>query len=189
MCFPLQERELQSAVQSSNVEELKAEVVELQREKAELDRTQRQLDQEMGMLNTHTTARTQMDMLNKDKVSNVIRSMKMLQKSSPFHHLSPLSYLLFSSFSVLIFPPLSLQTEKEEQVRKIKSRHSDSLVSLLGHFPNKRELEDWIYSKSKEINSTRDRLAKLKLVFTFKLTHNTQKCGNNHSVVLTLSTS
>uniref|UniRef100_A0A3B4VF84 RAD50 double strand break repair protein n=1 Tax=Seriola dumerili TaxID=41447 RepID=A0A3B4VF84_SERDU len=113
------ERELQSAVQSSNVEELKAEVVELQREKAELDRAQRQLDQEMEMLNTHTTARTQMEMLNKDK------------------------------------------TEKEDQVRKIKSRHSEDLVSLLGHFPNKRELEDWIYAKSKEINGTRDRLAKL----------------------------
>uniref|UniRef100_A0AAQ6AFT0 Zinc-hook domain-containing protein n=1 Tax=Amphiprion ocellaris TaxID=80972 RepID=A0AAQ6AFT0_AMPOC len=113
------ERELQSAVQSSNVDELKAEVVELQREKAELDCTQRQLDQEMETLNTHTTARTQMDMLKKDK------------------------------------------TEKEEQVRKIKSRHSEDLVSLLGHFPNKRELEDWIYAKSKEINGTRDRLAKL----------------------------
>ncbi|KAM9729065.1 DNA repair protein RAD50 [Menidia menidia] len=113
------ERELQSAVQSSNVEELKAEVEELQREKTELDRTQRQLDQEMQTLNTHTTARTQMDMLKKDK------------------------------------------TEKEEQVRKIKSRHSEDLVSLLGHFPNKRELEDWIYSKSKEINGTREKLAKL----------------------------
>lgn len=63
-----QERELKSAVQSSNVEALKAEVVELQSEKIELDRTQRKLDQEMGMLNTHTTARTQMDMLKKDKV-------------------------------------------------------------------------------------------------------------------------
>uniref|UniRef100_A0A8C4E4L8 RAD50 homolog, double strand break repair protein n=1 Tax=Dicentrarchus labrax TaxID=13489 RepID=A0A8C4E4L8_DICLA len=116
------ERDLQSAVQSSNVEELKAEVEELQREKAELDRTQRQLDKEMEMLNTHTTARTQMDMLKRDK------------------------------------------TEKEEQVRKIKSRHSEDLVSLLGHFPNKKELEDWIYAKSKEINGTRDRLSKLKLV-------------------------
>uniref|UniRef100_A0A3Q3GJ44 RAD50 homolog, double strand break repair protein n=1 Tax=Labrus bergylta TaxID=56723 RepID=A0A3Q3GJ44_9LABR len=113
------EHELQSAVQNSNVEELKAEVVELQREKAELDSAQRHLDKEMEMLNSHTTARTQMDMLKKDK------------------------------------------TEKDEQVRKIKSRHSEDLVSLLGHFPNKRELEDWIYSKSKEINSTRDRLAKL----------------------------
>ncbi|KAM6907880.1 DNA repair protein RAD50 [Xenentodon cancila] len=113
------ERELQSAVHSSNVEELKAEVEELQREKTELDRTQRQLDQEMHTLNTHTTARTQMDMLKKDKA------------------------------------------EKEEQVRKIKSRHGEDLVSLLGHFPNKRELEDWSYSKSKEINSTRDKLAKL----------------------------
>uniref|UniRef100_A0A8D0AQM4 RAD50 double strand break repair protein n=1 Tax=Sander lucioperca TaxID=283035 RepID=A0A8D0AQM4_SANLU len=90
------ERELQSAVQSSNVEE-----------KAELDHAQRQLDQEMELLNTHTTARTQVDMLKKDK------------------------------------------TEKEEQVRKIKSRHSEDL------------LEDWIYAKSKEINNTRDRLAKL----------------------------
>lgn len=43
-------------------------------------------------------------------------------------------------------------------------------MSLLGHFPNKRELEDWIYSKSKEITSTRDRLAKLKSVgFVFIL--------------------
>lgn len=66
--FPLQERELQSTVQNSNVEELKAEVVELQREKAELDRTQRHLDKEMETLNTHTTARTQMDMLTRDKV-------------------------------------------------------------------------------------------------------------------------
>lgn len=56
------------------------------------------------------------------------------------------------------------QMEKEDQVRKIKSRHSEDLVSLLGHFPNKRELEDWIYSKSKEISGTRDRLAKLKSV-------------------------
>lgn len=54
--------------------------------------------------------------------------------------------------------------EKEDQVRKIKSRHSEDLVSLLGHFPNKLELEDWIYLKSKEITSTRDRLAKLKFV-------------------------
>ncbi|XP_034461595.1 DNA repair protein RAD50 [Hippoglossus hippoglossus] len=113
------ERELQSSMQSSNVEELKVEVVELQREKAELDRTQRRLDQEMETLNTHTSTRTQMEMLKKDK------------------------------------------TEKEDQVRKIKSRHSEDLVSLLGHFPNKKELEDWIYTKTKEINSTRDRLAKM----------------------------
>ncbi|MED6290090.1 DNA repair protein rad50, partial [Characodon lateralis] len=113
------ERELQRALQSSNVDELRAEIEELQKEKTELDRAQRQLDHEMQILNTHTTACTQMDMLKKDK------------------------------------------TEKEEQVRKIKSRHGEDLVSLLGHFPNKRELEDWIYSKSKEINSTRDRLAKL----------------------------
>ncbi|XP_043996862.1 DNA repair protein RAD50 [Gambusia affinis] len=113
------ERELERAVQSSNVEELKTEIEELQREKTELDRAQRRLDQEMQILNTHTTARTQMDMLKKDK------------------------------------------TEKEEQVRKTKARHGEDLMSLLGHFPNKRELEDWIYSKSKEINSTRDKLAKL----------------------------
>ena len=37
-------------------------------------------------------------------------------------------------------------------------------MSLLGHFPKKRELEDWIHSKSKEINSTREKLAKLKSV-------------------------
>lgn len=41
---------------------------ELQREKTDLDHSQRRLDKEMEMLNTHTTARTQMDMLNREKV-------------------------------------------------------------------------------------------------------------------------
>uniref|UniRef100_A0A673YA98 RAD50 double strand break repair protein n=1 Tax=Salmo trutta TaxID=8032 RepID=A0A673YA98_SALTR len=113
------ERELESAVQNSNVDGLKAEVLELHKDKTELDLTQRRLDREMETLNTHTTTRTQMDMLKKDK------------------------------------------TDKEDQVRKIKSRHSEDLVSLLGHFPKKRELEDWIHAKSKEINSTREKLAKL----------------------------
>ncbi|XP_030649272.1 DNA repair protein RAD50 [Chanos chanos] len=113
------ERQLDDAVQSSTVDSLKAEVLELQREKAELDRTQRRLDQEMETLNMHTTARTQMDMLKKDK------------------------------------------TDKEEQVRKIKARHNEDLVSLLGHFPNKRQLEDWIYTKSKDIQACREKIGKL----------------------------
>ncbi|KAM7143003.1 DNA repair protein RAD50 isoform 4-T6 [Molossus nigricans] len=53
------------------------------------------------------------------------------------------------------------KADKDEQIRKIKSRHSDELNSLLGYFPNKKQLEDWLHSKSKEINQTRDRLAKL----------------------------
>ncbi|KAF7697443.1 DNA repair protein RAD50 [Silurus meridionalis] len=113
------EQELEKAVQDSTVDSLKMEVQELQREKMELDQAQRKLDQEMETLNIHTTARTQMDMLRKDK------------------------------------------TDKEDQVRRIKSRHNEDLVSLLGHFPNKRELEGWIHSKSKEINSIREKLSKL----------------------------
>uniref|UniRef100_A0A3P8W9W2 RAD50 double strand break repair protein n=1 Tax=Cynoglossus semilaevis TaxID=244447 RepID=A0A3P8W9W2_CYNSE len=157
------ERELQSAVENSNVEQLKAEVLELQKEKANLDRTQRQLDQEMEMLNTHTTARTQMDMLQKDKV--MWKDHKLLQNKTQqplVNYSRVLHFPLFAAICIL-YPCLisCSQSEKEDQVRKIKSRHSEDLVSLLGHFPNKRELEDWIYSKSKEINSTRDRLAKL----------------------------
>ncbi|XP_013363788.1 PREDICTED: DNA repair protein RAD50 isoform X1 [Chinchilla lanigera] len=53
------------------------------------------------------------------------------------------------------------KADKDEQIRKIKSRHNDELTSLLGYFPNKKQLEDWLHSKSKEINQTRDRLAKL----------------------------
>uniref|UniRef100_A0A8C9TPQ1 RAD50 double strand break repair protein n=1 Tax=Scleropages formosus TaxID=113540 RepID=A0A8C9TPQ1_SCLFO len=113
------ERELENALQASNVEELKGEVQELQREKAELDKVQRKLDQEMETLNAHTMTRTQMEMLKKDKA------------------------------------------EKDEQVRKIKSRHNEDLVSLLGYFPNKRQLEDWIHTKNKEIQSTREKLFKL----------------------------
>uniref|UniRef100_A0A7M4ESN3 RAD50 double strand break repair protein n=1 Tax=Crocodylus porosus TaxID=8502 RepID=A0A7M4ESN3_CROPO len=52
------------------------------------------------------------------------------------------------------------KADKEEQIRKIKSRHSDELTSLLGYFPNKKQLEDWLHAKTREINQTRDRLAK-----------------------------
>uniref|UniRef100_A0A3B3QVD8 RAD50 double strand break repair protein n=1 Tax=Paramormyrops kingsleyae TaxID=1676925 RepID=A0A3B3QVD8_9TELE len=113
------ERDLENATRGSNVDALKEEVLALQKEKGELDKAQRKLDQEMEILNTHTTTRTQMEMLKKDKM------------------------------------------DKEEQVRKIKSRHNEDLVSLLGYFPNKRQLEDWIHSKNKDIRSTREKLIKL----------------------------
>lgn len=66
----LQERELQAAVQGSTVEQLKTEVSALQAERGELDSQQRRLDKEMETLNTHTSARTQLDMLKKEKVSD-----------------------------------------------------------------------------------------------------------------------
>ncbi|XP_067852167.1 DNA repair protein RAD50 isoform X2 [Heptranchias perlo] len=113
------ERDLECEETNSNVEGLKVEVVDLQKEKGELDKSLRKLDYEMEMLNLHTTTRTQMEMLKKDK------------------------------------------TDKEEQIRKIKSRHNEELVALLGHFPNKKQLEDWIYEKSKEINQSRDKLFKM----------------------------
>ncbi|KAM9311342.1 DNA repair protein RAD50 [Gastrophryne carolinensis] len=53
------------------------------------------------------------------------------------------------------------KAEKEDHIRKIKSRHSDELTSLLGYFPNKKQLEDWLYSKQKDINQTRDKMANL----------------------------
>ncbi|NXF06396.1 RAD50 protein, partial [Smithornis capensis] len=53
------------------------------------------------------------------------------------------------------------KTEKEEQIRRVKSRHSEELTSLLGYFPNKKQLEDWLHGKNKKINQTRDTLANL----------------------------
>ncbi|XP_027538422.1 DNA repair protein RAD50 [Neopelma chrysocephalum] len=53
------------------------------------------------------------------------------------------------------------KAEKEEQIRKVKSRHSEELTSLLGYFPNKKQLEDWLHGKNKKINQTRDALANL----------------------------
>ncbi|KFO87137.1 DNA repair protein RAD50 [Buceros rhinoceros silvestris] len=53
------------------------------------------------------------------------------------------------------------KADKEEQIRKVKSRHSDELTSLLGYFPNKKQLEDWLHGKNREINQTRDNLAAL----------------------------
>lgn len=56
------------------------------------------------------------------------------------------------------------KADKEEQIRKVKSRHSEELTLLLGYFPNKKQLEDWLHGKNREINETRDRHAKLKYV-------------------------
>lgn len=53
------------------------------------------------------------------------------------------------------------KAEKEDQIRKVKSRHSEELTSLLGYFPNKKQLEDWLHDKNKKINQTRDTLANL----------------------------
>ncbi|NWY01902.1 RAD50 protein, partial [Nothoprocta ornata] len=113
------EHDLAKAEKNSNVEALEQEVRSLQSEKTNLDRALRKLDQEMEQLNLHTTAITQMEMLQKDKA------------------------------------------EKEEQIRKGKSRHCDELSLLLGYFPNKKQLEDWLHGKNKEINQTRDKIAKL----------------------------
>lgn len=53
------------------------------------------------------------------------------------------------------------KADKEEQIRKVKSRHSDELKSLLGYFPNKNQLEDWLHVQNRKINQTRDNLADL----------------------------
>ncbi|NXI68828.1 RAD50 protein, partial [Anseranas semipalmata] len=53
------------------------------------------------------------------------------------------------------------KADKEEQIRKVKSRHCEELTLLLGYFPNKKQLEDWLHGKNREINETRDRHAKL----------------------------
>ncbi|XP_013920249.1 PREDICTED: DNA repair protein RAD50-like [Thamnophis sirtalis] len=53
------------------------------------------------------------------------------------------------------------KADKEDQIRKIKFRHNEDLICLLGFFPSKNQLEDWLHSRVKEINQTRDKLAKL----------------------------
>ncbi|NXN90876.1 RAD50 protein, partial [Rhinopomastus cyanomelas] len=53
------------------------------------------------------------------------------------------------------------KADKEEQIRKVKSRHSDELTALLGYFPNKNQLEDWLHGRNRKINQTRDNLADL----------------------------
>ncbi|NXX42821.1 RAD50 protein, partial [Tricholaema leucomelas] len=53
------------------------------------------------------------------------------------------------------------KADKEEQIRKVKSRHSEELTSLMGYFPNKNQLEDWLHAQNRKINQARDHLAAL----------------------------
>ncbi len=70
-------------MQACTVDSLKAEVTELQKDKTTLDQAQRKLDQEMELLNTHTAARTQMDMLKKTKVSSHTITLLSISGQSP----------------------------------------------------------------------------------------------------------
>ncbi|XP_064017583.1 DNA repair protein RAD50 [Pogoniulus pusillus] len=53
------------------------------------------------------------------------------------------------------------KADKEEQIRKVKSRHSEELTSLMGYFPNKKQLEDWLHDQNRKVHQARDNLAAL----------------------------
>uniref|UniRef100_A0A8C4R6T7 RAD50 homolog, double strand break repair protein n=1 Tax=Eptatretus burgeri TaxID=7764 RepID=A0A8C4R6T7_EPTBU len=103
------EGKLAVALEGSVVDRLSAEVVQLQQQHTAQDRCLRNLDQEMAILNEETQARTQIEMLRRDK------------------------------------------SEKEEQIRRVRARHQEVLFSIVGHFPTRRELEDWLQTRKIEI--------------------------------------
>lgn len=43
------------------------------------------------------------------------------------------------------------KADKDEQIRKIKYRHSDELTSLLGYFPNKNSLKTGFIVNQKKL--------------------------------------
>uniref|UniRef100_UPI00358F3D7A DNA repair protein RAD50 isoform X1 n=2 Tax=Myxine glutinosa TaxID=7769 RepID=UPI00358F3D7A len=108
----LSEAERQLAVASEGLigDRLAEQVIELQKQHTVQDRSLRILDQEMAILNEETQARTQIDMLRRDK------------------------------------------NEKEEQIRRVRARHQEVLFTIIGHFPTRRELEDWLQTRRIEIS-------------------------------------
>ena len=56
--------------------------------------------------------------------------------------------------------PLPLQAEKEELVRKVKARDREARGTLMGQFPNKKELEDWIHATGRQNHPPSDKIGR-----------------------------
>ncbi|NXA32289.1 RAD50 protein, partial [Eudromia elegans] len=154
--------DLKSDIQSKKQVELKNVKYELQQLEGSSDRI-RELDQEL--------VKTERDLEKAEKNSNVealeqeVRSLQS-EKTNLDRALRKLDQemeqLNLHTSTITQMEMLKKdKAEKEEQIRKVKSRHSDELTLLLGYFPNKKQLEDWLHDKNKEINQTRDRIATL----------------------------
>ncbi|XP_076445993.1 DNA repair protein RAD50-like [Babylonia areolata] len=103
------ERDLSVAETTVSVDDLKKDISRLDTERRQLDTTMNQLNSEMNRLHLQSTARTQLDMLKKDR------------------------------------------TTKEDNIRRIKAKHEDSLTHLLGSVADtniRGRLDDYISQQS-----------------------------------------
>lgn len=69
ICFFTQERELEAAQESGNVNELGKEIDRLQSDKRSLDNELRQLREEQQAMHMQSTTQAKLDMLSKEKSS------------------------------------------------------------------------------------------------------------------------
>ncbi|NXT18989.1 RAD50 protein, partial [Syrrhaptes paradoxus] len=137
--------DLKSDIQEKKQVELKNVKYELQQLEGFSDRIL-ELDQEIWCMNSVV-----------DCVSSEIKLDKALRKLDQEMEQLNLHTMTITQMEML----KKDKADKEEQIRKVKSRHSDELTSLLGYFPNKNQLEDWLHDKNRKINQARDNLANL----------------------------
>ncbi|MEJ1272922.1 RAD50 double strand break repair protein [Cricetulus griseus] len=167
---PLKNRLKEIEHNLSKIMRLDNEIKALDSRKKQMEKDNSELEQKMeknDLTEKETLKQNQIDEI-RDKKSGLggmieLKTELLTKKQSELRNVkNELQQLEGSSDRILeLDQELTKATDKDEQIRKIKSRHSDELTSLLGYFPNKKQLEDWLHSKSKEINQTRDRLAKL----------------------------
>ncbi|NXK86738.1 RAD50 protein, partial [Formicarius rufipectus] len=154
--------DLKSDIQSKKQDELKNVKYELQQLEGFSDRIS-ELDEEIG--------RTEHELEKAERTSNVetlerevqtLQSEKISLDKALRRLDQEMEQLNLHTTTITQMDMLKKdKAEKEEQIRKVKSRHSEELTSLLGYFPNKKQLEDWLHGKNKKINQTRDTLANL----------------------------
>ncbi|XP_029439215.1 DNA repair protein RAD50 [Rhinatrema bivittatum] len=154
--------DLKSDIQNKKQLELKNVKAELQQLEGSVDRIQ-ELDQEL--------AKAKVDLENAERASSIEASKAEIaelqnEKGALDRTLRKLDQEMEQlNQHTMTRTQLDMlkkdKAEREDQIRKIRSRHADELTSLLGYFPEKKQLEDWIYSKVKEINQIRDTIARL----------------------------
>ncbi|KFP90500.1 DNA repair protein RAD50 [Apaloderma vittatum] len=124
----------------------------------EIDKTERELEKAERSSNVETLE-LEVQTLQNEKINLDKALRKLDQEMEQLNlHTTTITQMDMLKKDKVIFLSSSY---KEEQIRKVKSRHSEELTSLLGYFPNKNQLEDWLHDKNKEINQTRDNLADL----------------------------
>uniref|UniRef100_K1PVJ7 DNA repair protein RAD50 n=1 Tax=Magallana gigas TaxID=29159 RepID=K1PVJ7_MAGGI len=141
------EFELSKAEKTVDVNKVKQEIESLSKEKSKLDANISELSSEMNRLHLQSSARAQLDVLKKDKVT---KEEQILMEATPPPHPLTMSQTFLKSL-------LNFKLERAKQ--------EDTLTYLLGHMPARNvrgELDEYIGKQTESVKRLNQEIQKSK---------------------------